>query len=46
MNEKEKLGLGDTFPELTLCAVGGGEVVLPRDIATPHAIVLFYRGYW
>ena len=46
MSAKEKLGPGDTFPALTLCTVGGGEVVLPRDIATPYAIILFYRGYW
>ncbi len=41
----EKLKLGDTFPELTL-KVGDGALTLPREITTPYAIVLFYRGHW
>lgn len=46
MSANQKLGVGDTFPELKLSVVGGGEVVLPRDIGSPFAIVLFYRGHW
>ena len=42
----EKLNLLDTFPATTLTLVGGGTVTLPDDIATPYAIVLFYRGHW
>ena len=42
----DKLNLMDTFPTLTLKTVGGGTMTLPEDIATPYAIVLFYRGHW
>jgi len=42
----EKLNLLDTFPGLTLSTVGGGSIRLPDDIATPYAVVLFYRGHW
>lgn len=42
----EKLNLGDTLPALTLKLVGGGRVTLPESIATPYAILLFYRGHW
>ena len=42
----EKLNIGDTFPELTLQVASGGALTLPGGIATPYAIVLFYRGHW
>jgi len=42
----DKLNLGGTFPSLTLKIAGGGTISLPDDIATPYAIVLFYRGHW
>ncbi|MEM9621917.1 MAG: hypothetical protein AAF993_09735 [Pseudomonadota bacterium] len=37
---------GDAFPEITLNVAGGSTLVLPRDIDTPYAVVLFYRGHW
>jgi len=42
----EKLAPGDPFPELRLNTLGGNEMVLPHDIQTEYAIVLFYRGHW
>ena len=42
----EKLQGGDTLPEVSLNLVGGGTVTLPRDLETPYATVLFYRGHW
>lgn len=42
----EKLTSGDAFPTLTLNIAGAGRLTLPNDIATPLAIVLFYRGHW
>ena len=42
----EKLNIGDTFPALTLNIAGGGALNVPADIATPYAILLFYRGHW
>jgi len=41
-----KLSPGDKFPELSLNLRGAGDLVLPRDIETTYAIVLFYRGHW
>ena len=46
MGASNKLGPGDMFPELKLNVIEADDVVLPRDIGTPYAIVLFYRGYW
>lgn len=46
MSSTEKLGPGDVFPELKFRASDRSEFVLPRDIATDYAIVLFYRGHW
>lgn len=37
---------GDTFPEVSLKIAGGDTLVLPGDIDTPYAVVLFYRGHW
>ncbi len=42
----EKLNLMDTFPSLALKLAGGGSMALPDDVATPYAMVLFYRGHW
>ncbi len=42
----EKLNLLDAFPGMTLSLAGGGTVTLPDDIATPYAVLLFYRGHW
>jgi len=46
MSVMKKLTTGDTFPELRLQVAGGGTLVLPRDIETDYALVLFYRGHW
>ena len=46
MSQVEKLGSGDRFPQISLKAAGGEAFVLPDDIATEYAIVLFYRGHW
>lgn len=40
------LNNGDTFPTLTLDAVGGGSVSLPGDLAGSFGVVLIYRGSW
>ena len=37
---------GDPFPELKLDLVGGGGLVVPRDLAGSFAAVLIYRGAW
>jgi len=46
MSAIDKLASGDTFPQLTLTAVGGEAFVLPDCVETDYAIVLFYRGHW
>ena len=42
----EKLNLGDTLPALTLRLAGGGTLSLPDQLATPYAVLLFYRDHW
>ena len=42
----KKLGIGDTFPNVTLNLVKGGSVTLPEGIGAKHGVVLFYRGHW
>lgn len=42
----DKLNLGDTFPALALRIAGGGTLTVPDDLATPYAIIMFYRGHW
>jgi peroxiredoxin len=37
---------GDTFPALTIDAVGGRVISLPDDLAGSFGVVLFYRGSW
>ena len=46
MSLDNKLGPGNKFPALNLNLREAGDLVLPRDIETNYAIVLFYRGYW
>jgi peroxiredoxin len=41
-----KLANGDTFPALTVDAVGGGTLSLPDDLAGSFGVILFYRGAW
>ena len=40
------LNNGDRFPALTICAVGGGRLSLPDDLAGFYSVVLVYRGSW
>ena len=42
----EKLGIGDTFPKLTLNLVDDGKLDLPDGVDTKYRIFLFYRGHW
>jgi peroxiredoxin len=37
---------GDSFPAISLAAVGGGRLSLPHDLADDFGVVLFYRGWW
>jgi peroxiredoxin len=41
-----KLQQGDRFPSLTLKLVQGGTILLPDEMPTRYAVVLFYRGHW
>ena len=42
----EKLGIGASFPQLTLNLVGGGALDLPDGLDAKYRVVLFYRGHW
>jgi peroxiredoxin len=42
----EKLGPGDSFPDMTLNLVGGGSINLPADLKTTYTVIFFYRGHW
>jgi hypothetical protein len=42
----EKLGIGATFPQLTINAVGGGALELPNGLGDGYKVILFYRGHW
>ena len=46
MSGDGKLTAGDMFPRLELEDANGQRFVLPDDIETDFAIVLFYRGHW
>ncbi|TXH00127.1 MAG: peroxiredoxin family protein [Nevskiaceae bacterium] len=37
---------GDAFPSLTFARTGGGEVLLPDDLAGGFGVILFHRGSW
>lgn len=37
---------GDTFPTLTVDAVGGNTISLPGDLAGHFGVILIYRGSW
>lgn len=41
-----RLNNDDTFPDLTVPAVGGGTIALPGDLAGSFGVVLIYRGAW
>ncbi|MDP2239966.1 MAG: hypothetical protein Q8K18_07355 [Burkholderiales bacterium] len=42
----KKLGIGDTFPNLTLNLVKGGTINLPGGMGSKYGVILFYRGHW
>ena len=41
-----KLGIGVTFPNLTLNLVDGNNLELPDGMSSKYRIMLFYRGHW
>ena len=41
-----RLKNGDRFPDLSISTVGGGQVMLPRDVEGFYSVILFYRGAW
>ena len=41
-----KLGIGDTFPRMTLNLVDGTKLDLPEGMSSKYRIILFYRGHW
>lgn len=42
----EKLGIGASFPRLTLKLAGGGTLDLPDGLDAKYRVILFYRGHW
>lgn len=42
----DKLGIGASFPSLTIKPVSGGTLNLPGDLKTKYKVILFYRGHW
>lgn len=40
------LQTNDLFPSLSFARAGGGEILLPDDLAGGFGVVLFYRGAW
>ncbi len=41
-----KLGIGDSFPNITLDLVGGGTIDLPTGMGSKYGVILFFRGHW
>jgi hypothetical protein len=42
----KKLGIGDTFPKVTINLVDGRTLDLPEGLDARYRIFLFYRGHW
>lgn len=42
----EKLGIGASFPQITLDLVDGNRLELPGGLGAKYKIILFYRGHW
>lgn len=42
----EKLGIGATFPQISINPVDGGTMRLPDDLDAKYRVILFYRGHW
>ena len=41
-----QLGIGATFPSLTLNLVSGDTLTVPDGMDSKYRVVLFYRGHW
>ncbi len=41
-----KIGIGATFPALTIKLVSGGTLDLPEGLGEHYKVILFYRGHW
>lgn len=41
-----KLGIGDSFPNITLDLVVGGTIDLPTGMGSKYGVILFFRGHW
>jgi hypothetical protein len=42
----KQLGIGDTFPKMTIALVDGRTLDLPDGLDAKYRIILFYRGHW
>ena len=42
----EKLGMGASFPRMTLTLTDGSTLALPDGMNAKYNVVLFYRGHW
>jgi hypothetical protein len=42
----DALGVGETAPDFTLPAIGGGTVKLSEQTSTGPVAIIFYRGHW
>ena len=42
----EKLGIGTSFPDVTINLVAGGTLGLPGGLDSKYKVILFYRGHW
>lgn len=40
------LKIGDSFPEINVDIVSGGQLRIPAGLKTKYKVVLFYRGHW
>jgi hypothetical protein len=40
------LGIGETFPNLSISLAKGGTIDLPGGIGSKYGVILFYRGHW
>lgn len=45
-DRREKLSIGDRFPELGADAVDGSHFTLPDDLNGIPAVLVFYRGHF
>lgn len=41
-----KLGIGDSFPNMSINLVDGGTLDLPGGLDAKYRVILFYRGHW